>query len=184
MSVIENMVIRIDIDQSETTGHEGTWWSLPAEKSAEIYQEYEDKVAQVKSLIAQMRRAKRQRRERDEDRVEVVEQLGEGGGGDEGIMVMDSTSGEDEDDDKELTVTVQFDWTWPDWKKGTKIVDGHATNVSSYTLNFDTMMQENNDTHFVRKFRVVSVLLPNDVTTSDEDSFDKSIDNIRHRQIV
>ena len=61
--------------------------------------------------------------------------------------------------DKELEVKVQYEWQWDDGKKGTKIVDGKATDRSSYTLNFDTMEQTNNDTFFVRKFRVVNVLL-------------------------
>ena len=157
MSIIENMEIHIDIDQSET-GHSDTWWSIPAEKSAEIFHQYEDKVAQVKWLLAQMRRAKRQRTENDED----------------DIMVMDSASG-----DKELVVTIQFEWEWPEGKKGTKIVDGQATNFSSYTLNFDTMEQKNNDTFFVRKFRVVNVLLPANVTISDEEAFGAAIDELQ-----
>ena len=156
MSVIENMVIHIDIDQSET-GYSDTWWSIPAEKSADLFHEYENKVAQVKMLLVQMRRAKKQRTENDEDDIE--------------------TEGTKRQRDKALVVTVQFEWEWPEGKKGTKIVNGQATNFSSYTLNFDTMEQKNNDTGFVRKFRVVKVLLPVNVTSSDEEAFDASIAN-------
>ena len=134
MSIIENMEnmeIHIEIDQSET-GHRDTWWSLSAEKSADIFQQYEDEVAKVKCLL--MHRAKKQRTENNED----------------GIMVSD----------KELESKVQYETQWPEGKNGTKIVDGKATDRSSYTLNFDTMEQTNNDTFFVRKFRVVNVLLP------------------------
>ena len=156
MSVIENMVIHIDIDQSET-GYSDTWWSIPAEKSADLFHEYENKVAQVKMLLVQMRRAKKQRTENDEDDIE--------------------TEGTKRQRDNALVVTVQFEWEWPEGKKGTKIVNGQATNFSSYTLNFDTMEQKNNDTGFVRKFRVVNVLLPVNVTASDEEAFDASIAN-------
>jgi len=197
MSIIENMVVHIEIDISET-GHADTWWSLPAEMSADIMEEYEDKVAQVNCLLAQKGRKKRQKR----DQIEISKQLcqdddmkedekGNPGGGDDSklpVMVIDSEEDEEDEKDEKELVTVQFEWEWPKWKKGTKIVDGQATNLSAYTLNFDTMMQKNNDTGFVRKFRVVNVLLPVDVTTSDEESFEASIrvaqfaDNLRRRQ--
>ena len=130
MSIIENMEnmeIHIEIDQSET-GHRDTWWSLSAEKSADIFQQYEDEVAKVKCLL--MHRAKKQRTENNED----------------DIMVMNASG------DKELEVKVQYECQWHDGKKGTKIVDGKATNISSYILNFDTMEQKNKDMGFVRKF--------------------------------
>ena len=135
MENMENMEIHIEIDQSET-GHKDTWWSLSAEKSADIFQQYEDEVDKVKCLL--MHRAKKQRTENNED----------------DIMVMNASG------DKELEVKVQYECQWPEGKNGTKIVDGKATDRSSYTLNFDTMEQTNNDTLFVRKFRVVNVLLP------------------------
>ena len=149
MSIVENMEnmeIHIEIDQSET-GHPDTWWSISAEKSADIFQKYEDKVAKVKCLL--MQRAKKQRTENNED----------------GIMVMNASG------DKELEVKVQDECQWPEGKNGTKIVNGKATDRSSYTLNFDTMKQNNNDTGFVRKFRMVNVLLPAKVTLSDQESF-------------
>ena len=146
MENMENMEIYIEIDQSET-GHPDTWWSISAEKSADIFQQYEDEVAKVKCLL--MHRAKKQRTENNED----------------DIMVMNASG------DKELEVKVQYEYQWPEGKKGTKIVNGQATNFSSYTLNFDTMEQKNNDTGFVRKFRIVNVLLPANVTISDEESF-------------
>jgi hypothetical protein len=106
--------------------------SICAEQSADIFQQYEDEIARVKCLLVD--RAKKQRTENNED----------------GIMVSD----------KELESKVQYETQWPEGKNGTKIVDGKATDRSSYTLNFDTMEQTNNDTLFVRKFRVVNVLLP------------------------
>ena len=141
MSIMEdmgNMEIHIEISQSETGyKHKDTWWSLCAEQSADIFQQYEDEIARVKCLL--VHRAKKQRTENNED----------------GIMVPMNASG-----DKELEVKVQYECQWPEGKNGTKIVDGKATDRSSYTLNFDTMEQTNNDTFFVRKFRVVNVLLP------------------------
>ena len=137
MSIIENMEIHIEISQSETGHkHKDTWWSICAEQSADIFQQYEDEIARVKCLL--VHRAKKQRTENNED----------------GIMVMNASG------DKELEVKVQYETQWPEGKNGTKIVDGKATDRSSYTLNFDTMEQTNNDTLFVRKFRVVNVLLP------------------------
>ena len=109
--------------------------------------QYEDEVARVKCLL--VHRAKKQRTENNED----------------DIMVMNASG------DKELEVKVQYEYQWPEGKKGTKIVEGKATNISSYILNFDTMKQNNNDTGFVRKFRVVNVLLPANVTFSDLESF-------------
>ena len=136
MSIMEdmgNMEIHIEISQSETGHkHKDTWWSICAEQSADIFQQYEDEIARVKCLLVD--RAKKQRTENNED----------------GIMVSD----------KELESKVQYETQWPEGKNGTKIVDGKATDRSSYTLNFDTMEQTNNDTFFVRKFRVVNVLLP------------------------
>jgi hypothetical protein len=136
MSIMEdmgNMEIHIEISQSETGHkHKDTWWSICAEQSADIFQQYEDEIARVKCLLVD--RAKKQRTENNED----------------GIMVSD----------KELESKVQYETQWPEGKNGTKIVDGKATDRSSYTLNFDTMEQTNNDTLFVRKFRVVNVLLP------------------------
>jgi hypothetical protein len=136
MSVMEDMgdmEIHIEISQSETGHkHKDTWWSICAEQSADIFQQYEDEIARVKCLLVD--RAKKQRTENNED----------------GIMVSD----------KELESKVQYETQWPEGKNGTKIVDGKATDRSSYTLNFDTMEQKNNDTLFVRKFRVVNVLLP------------------------
>ena len=136
MSIMEdmgNMEIHIEISQSETGHkHKDTWWSICAEQSADIFQQYEDEIARVKCLL--VHRAKKQRTENNED----------------GIMVSD----------KELESKVQYETQWPEGKNGTKIVDGKATDRSSYTLNFDTMEQKNNDTLFVRKFRVVNVLLP------------------------
>ena len=136
MSIMEdmgNMEIHIEISQSETGHkHKDTWWSICAEQSADIFQQYEDEIARVKCLLVD--RAKKQRTENNED----------------GIMVSD----------KELESKVQYETQWPEGKNGTKIVDGKATDRSSYTLNFDTMEQKNNDTLFVRKFRVVNVLLP------------------------
>ena len=136
MSIMEdmgNMEIHIEISQSETGDkHKDTWWSICAEQSADIFQQYEDEIARVKCLLVD--RAKKQRTENNED----------------GIMVSD----------KELESKVQYETQWPEGKNGTKIVDGKATDRSSYTLNFDTMEQTNNDTFFVRKFRVVNVLLP------------------------
>ena len=136
MSVMEDMgdmEIHIEISQSETGDkHKDTWWSICAEQSADIFQQYEDEIARVKCLL--VHRAKKQRTENNED----------------GIMVSD----------KELESKVQYETQWPEGKNGTKIVDGKATDRSSYTLNFDTMEQTNNDTFFVRKFRVVNVLLP------------------------
>ena len=148
MSIIEDMEVHIEIDQSNMpNSYPDTWWSIPAEQSADIFHQYEDKVAQVKCLL--MHRAKKQRTENNED----------------DIMVMNASG------DKELEVKVQYDCQWPEWKKGTKIVDGKATNISSYTLNFDTMEQKNKDTGFVRKFRIVNMLLPATVTFSDLESF-------------
>ena len=136
MSIMEDMgdmEIHIEISQSETGHkHKDTWWSICAEQSADIFQQYEDEIARVKCLL--VHRAKKQRTENNED----------------GIMVSD----------KELESKVQYETQWPEGKNGTKIVDGKATDRSSYTLNFDTMEQTNNDTFFVRKFRVVNVLLP------------------------
>ena len=136
MSIMEDMgdmEIHIEISQSETGDkHKDTWWSICAEQSADIFQQYEDEIARVKCLLVD--RAKKQRTENNED----------------GIMVSD----------KELESKVQYETQWPEGKNGTKIVDGKATDRSSYTLNFDTMEQTNNDTLFVRKFRVVNVLLP------------------------
>ena len=136
MSIMEDMgdmEIHIEISQSETGHkHKDTWWSICAEQSADIFQQYEDEIARVKCLLVD--RAKKQRTENNED----------------GIMVSD----------KELESKVQYETQWPEGKNGTKIVDGKATDRSSYTLNFDTMEQTNNDTLFVRKFRVVNVLLP------------------------
>ena len=136
MSIMEdmgNMEIHIEISQSETGHkHKDTWWSICAEQSADIFQQYEDEIARVKCLLVD--RAKKQRTENNED----------------GIMVSD----------KELESKVQYETQWPEGKNGTKIVDGKATDRSSYTSNFDTMEQKNNDTLFVRKFRVVNVLLP------------------------
>ena len=54
---------------------------------------------------------------------------------------------------------ITFEWEWQG-KQGTKREpDGKPTNISSYTLNFDRMLQTNNDTGVVRKFRVVSVVM-------------------------
>ena len=110
MGIMENTEkIHIEIDQSET-GHSDTWWSISAEKSAVIFQQYEDEVAKVKCLL--VHRAKKQRTENNED----------------DIMVMNASG------DKELEVKVQYEWQWPEGKKGTKIVEGKATNISSYTF--------------------------------------------------
>ena len=179
-SINENMEIRIDIDQSDTPGaHPDTWWSIPAEESATIYQKYKDEVAQVKCRFAKkMRRAKKQRTEKGED--DMADMDCENDEDDKAQVaknrniVIDGracASGEDEEDE-DMEVEVHFDWTWPEGKAGTKIVDGQTTNVSSYTLNFDTMQQTNNDTNFVRKFRMIHVLLPCTVTSSDEEAFD------------
>ena len=145
MGIMENTdEIHIEIDLSDDL-HPNTWWSIDAERSAFIFQQYQKEIAKVKGVLG--RRAKKQRTENNEDDIMII------------------------DDDKDLEVKVQYEWQWPEWRKGTKVVEGKATNINSYTLNFDTMEQTNNDTFMVRKFRIVNVLLPANVTFSDQESF-------------
>jgi len=144
MGIMENTdEIHIEIDLSDYL-HPNTWWSIDAERSAFIFQQYQKEIAKVKGVLG--RRAKKQRTENNEDDIMII------------------------DDDKDLEVKVQYEWQWPEWRKGTKAVEGKLTNISAYTLNFDTMEQTNNDTFMVRKFRIVSVLLPDcGVTFSTKD---------------
>ena len=56
-------------------------------------------------------------------------------------------------------MTLTFDWELPAclWPAGSKTrPDG--TNNTSYTLDFATMEQKNDDTGVVRKFRIVQVI--------------------------
>jgi hypothetical protein len=189
VSTIEGMSVNIEIGYSPNTW-QSTWRALPGELSKTLFRKYDDEAAEIKLTRARnddkvaeikLTRARNAMIEdakssgkRKENGTNVRRLTAEEEDEDDRVPLLEGEDSEDPEErmDEELEAKVQFEWGCHQGTTGTNIGSlGQATNFSSYTLNFDTMEQRSNDTQFMRKFRVVHMLIPlPPLTTSDEDA--------------